>query len=434
MKASSTSVVVIGAGIVGCSVALELSRSGHTVSVVDKGPGAGSGSTSASSAIVRFNYSTFEGVAASWESMHSWVDWANWLGLPSQGPLARYYKVGMLALEPDEGRLDVTQSLYERVGVRYERLSPTEFASRYPMLDRGRYWPPAAIDDETFWESSDDEVAACFTPDAGFVDDPQLAAENLMNAASASGARFYFNERVSALLIASDRVSGVQTDRRMHWADIVVNAAGPYSATVNQMAGVIADFRTVSTAPLRQEVHVVPAPAAFQLETSGTVVSDPGIGTYFRPHLTPTLLVGGTEPECDPLTWVADPERDDSTPTVETWARQVYRLAKRIPEVKIPNRPVGLAALYDVTPDWTPIYDRTSLDGFYVAIGTSGNQFKNAPLIGRIMRTLIEACEAGADHDTHPVSVRCEHTGLTIGLSHYSRLRPLSETAHNVLG
>ena len=48
-------------------------------------------------------------------------------------------------------------------------------------------------------------------------------------------------------------------------------------------------------------------------------------------------------------------------------------------------KPVGLAALYDVTPDWAPIYDRTSLDGFYVAIGTSGNQFKNSPLVGTLM-------------------------------------------------
>ena len=57
--------VIIGAGVVGSSTALELSRRGVNVLVVDKAGGAGMGSTSASSAVVRFNYSTWEGVAAS---------------------------------------------------------------------------------------------------------------------------------------------------------------------------------------------------------------------------------------------------------------------------------------------------------------------------------------------------------------------------------
>ena len=72
--------VVIGAGVVGSSIALELARSGCQVVVVDKSGGAGHGSTSASSGIVRFHYSTYAGVALSWESLHGWRDWAGLLG------------------------------------------------------------------------------------------------------------------------------------------------------------------------------------------------------------------------------------------------------------------------------------------------------------------------------------------------------------------
>ena len=54
--------VVIGAGVIGSSVALELSRSGRSVVVVDKGPAAGAGSTSSSSSIIRFSYSTLDSV------------------------------------------------------------------------------------------------------------------------------------------------------------------------------------------------------------------------------------------------------------------------------------------------------------------------------------------------------------------------------------
>jgi sarcosine oxidase subunit beta len=61
--------------------------------------------------------------------------------------------------------------------------------------------------------------------------------------------------------------------------------------------------------------------------------------------------------------------------TQEQWKLQVYRLAKRFPGLPIPNQPQGIVDLYDVSDDWLPIYDQSSLDGFYMAIGTSGNQF-----------------------------------------------------------
>ena len=59
--------VIVGGGVIGCSIALELSRGGRRVVVVDKGPAAGAGSTSSSSAVVRFHYSTLPGVVASWD-------------------------------------------------------------------------------------------------------------------------------------------------------------------------------------------------------------------------------------------------------------------------------------------------------------------------------------------------------------------------------
>ena len=66
----------------------------------------------------------------------------------------------------------------------------------------------------------------------------------------------------------------------------------------------------------------------------------------------------------------------------------MLRLARRLPEFGVPPKPVGLAALYDASDDWVPIYDRSSLAGFFMACGTSGNQFKNAPLAGQFMRAL----------------------------------------------
>ncbi len=68
-------IVVIGAGVIGSSIALQLARSGHDVTVIERNSAAGMGSTSASSAVVRFNYSTFDAVALAWESYFLWKEW-----------------------------------------------------------------------------------------------------------------------------------------------------------------------------------------------------------------------------------------------------------------------------------------------------------------------------------------------------------------------
>ena len=84
--------------------------------------------------------------------------------------------------------------------------------------------------------------------------------------------------------------------------------------------------------------------------------------------------------------------------------------------------------------DWTPIFDRSAIDGYYMAVGTSGNQFKNGPIIGQIMATLIDAVESGHDHDAHPVHMTCTHTGLDLDIGQFSRLREPADTGGNVWG
>src|SRR5215218_1582994 len=95
--------VVVGAGVIGAAIALELARAGRRVVVLDKTGGVGDGSTSASSAIIRFHYSTYTGVAAAWEAHHLWVDWQDHLGFEDPAGLASFVRTGMLVLDPDPG-------------------------------------------------------------------------------------------------------------------------------------------------------------------------------------------------------------------------------------------------------------------------------------------------------------------------------------------
>jgi sarcosine oxidase subunit beta len=426
--------IVIGTGIIGAAIAYELALTGLRVVSVDRLGDIGSGSTSSSSSIIRFHYSTFEGVATSWEAKFAWENWREYLGDPPTEALAKFLKVGCLILDGSTQRERVL-SLFERVGVPYQCWDAETIPQRVPGLDPGRYGPPKPVTDEAFWADPDGELGAYFTPDGGFIDDPQLAVRNLMTAAIQRGTEVRLRDEAVAILRKNAQVQGIKLrSGSVIQSPIVVNAAGPYSQQVNALAGVTREFR-IRTSPLRQEVHSVPAPAGYARGELGPVVTDGDLGTYFRSHFGGQLIVGSTEPACDILHWIDDPDVFDAQPTAQAWEAQVLRLARRIPSLGIPPRPNGFGALYDVADDWIPIYDRTSLTGFYVAIGTSGNQFKNAPIVGRFMTALIHACENGHDHDSDPIIFQGRFSENAINLGHYSRLRqPHAESAHNVLG
>jgi glycine/D-amino acid oxidase-like deaminating enzyme len=435
---SGADAVVVGAGVIGAAVALELARTGRRVVVVDKSGGVGHGSTSASSAIIRFNYSTWDGVATAWESGHCWARWAEHLGTVRGPGLAAFRRTGAVLLDaPGSGTSEVV-ALFERAGVPYERWDAATLRSRIPGIDAGRYGPPRSLLDDAFFSGPQGELGALFTPDAGFVDDPQLAAQNLADAAARIGVRFLFRRAVVGVLRGEDRVAGVRlADGTAITAPVVVNAAGPWSGGFNRTAGVGAEF-TVGVRPLRQEVHQVAAPVRQgdgsisgprgTGTTSGPIVADVDLGTYLRPS-GGHLLIGSTLPACDPREWLDDPDECSPHPTPARFETQVTRAARRFPLLGVPNRPTGIAGVYDAADDWSPIYDRTDLAGFYVAMGTSGNQFKNAPLAGRFLATLVDRVEAGHDHDHDPLRYTGEHTGVVVDLGAFSRRRPLAEGA-----
>jgi len=432
--AHDSSPVVVGGGIVGCSIALALARAGRPPLVVDRGPAAGAGSTSASSAVVRFSYSTIDAVRLSWESKLLWDVWPQYLATHDELGYARLIRTGLLILDAPASRLSMVQDHFDAVGVPYQSLTSEQIATRYPDLDLGRYGPPTRVDDPAFWADAEGEpLTAYITPDAGYVDDPALAAHNLMLAAQSCGAEFRFRSEVIAVRRERGRVAGVtMADGSEIDADIVVNAAGPHSFVINRMAGL--PEVGIRTRALRQEVHVVPTPAGYETTHGGVAVSDSDLGTYMRPHLGGSLMIGGLEPECDPLEWVDDPDAFNELPTPEVWEAQTTRAARRLTSLGVPPVLSGLAALYDVSDDWMPIYDRSDLPGFYLAIGTSGNQFKNAPMIGTVMASIIEACESGRDHDIEPVVIAGPVTGQPIHLGQFSRHRSIHRTTNSVLG
>jgi sarcosine oxidase subunit beta len=164
------------------------------------------------------------------------------------------------------------------------------------------------------------------------------------------------------------------------------------------------------------------------------ILSDGDIGVYSRPEIGNHVLIGSEDPECDELEYVDDPD-DYNKSFTNQWKTQVIREAQRVEGLPIPEKSQGVVSLYDASDDWLPIYDVSDLPGFYMAVGTSGNQYKNAPIAGVLMAELIKAVESGRDHDKDPVSFHMKYTGRTCNIGFFSRKRQINpDSSFSVIG
>lgn len=430
--------IIIGAGVIGAAIALELSKKGYRVFCIDKNSEPGAGTTATSCAIVRAHYSTYDGVAMAYESFSYWLDWENYVGVRDQAGLAKYMDCGSAFIKSPAYDYERILKLYRQLGVAFEDWDLAEFKKRAPYYSTVSYHPTTRPEnDPEFWNADrpGEIEGAIFAPEAGYVDDPKLATHNLMVAAQAQGATFLFNHAIKEIRRNSEKVLGVTLDDGSKLdAPIVVNAGGAFSFVVNRMAGVDRDMK-IRTRALRKQVTSIPAPAGMDFEQSGFHITDPDNGSYLLPEPDNRIMIGSVDPECDPKQWIEDPADFDRNVDDDQWLAQVSRLVRKFKGTEIPTEKSGYADLYDVSDDWIPIYDKSGLDGFYMAIGTSGNQFKTAPVVGRCMAELIDRCQNGHDHDCDPVEATMHYSKRKLDLGQYTRLRQVNpDSSFSVYG
>lgn len=429
-------IVIIGAGIIGACTAYELGKLGYKTVSVDKSPQAGYGSTSSSCAIIRTYYSTSDTCALAYESWHYWNDWNTYLnGLVDSDELIEYHNTGCLVAKTKlNSHLEKVCGVMDTLKCPYEHIANAALSNYLPNVDARCFFPAKTIDEAGFGEATEGEIGgAVFFPCGGYVNNPMQSAVNVQKAAQKHGAEFRFNTEVTAVLRSENKVAGVQlSDGSTILAPVVINVGGPHSSIINNMAGV-ADTMKMSTRALRHEVAHVDAPEAFNT-VDRMVTSDSDVQVYTRPSSGNGFLIGSEDPECDEREWVSDPDNYNLDFSAQ-WKTLVMRLAQRIPDLGIPDTAKGVVALYDVSEDWMPIYDKSDLPGFFMACGTSGNQYKNAPVAGKIMAALVKAAENGQDHDTNPVQLTLENTGYELSLDCFSRNREInSESSFSVIG
>ena len=283
----SADVVIIGAGLVGCSIARALSLAGLQTVNVDRLPAPGYGSTSHSSAIIRPFYSHATSCAIAHAARSRWLRWGEFLGLSRGEPLAEYRETGGLVLlrEGEEHQFDGNLAALDEVGVAYSLMSATEVAEHLPGIVLDSFGPPKPIHDPSFGEPTRGRISgAIYIPACGHVSNPQLAAANLCSAAQAAGAGFEFGATVVECLRDNGRAAGVvlSTGDQIS-APVVINAAGPHSAKVNALAG-IAEQLPIKTKAQRHEVAYLAAPEKHGERDTGLLVDLDGGGDSVGPR------------------------------------------------------------------------------------------------------------------------------------------------------
>jgi sarcosine oxidase subunit beta len=367
--AESADVVIVGGGVTGCSIAYHLVRRGVRGVVLVEKRFLASGPTGRSSACVRQHYSTPETCRMVLHSLRFFETFEERTG----GRSAGFVRVGYLLGVDDRLRPQMEQSvaLQQSVGIKTHLLTPTELQEIEPRL------------------RVDDFTAGCYEPEAGYAD-PVAATQGFAGAARDGGARILEEAEVLAITTAGGRVTGVRTTRGDIATPVVVNAAGTWGDRIGRMVGV-----DIPIAVCRHKINLFTRPRS--AASPHPLVYDFVRNIYTRPEAGGLTLVGPLESEVEDR---ADPDRYNEGVTFEETADAMERAVHRFPVMENAELARGYSGCFDVSPDWHPILDESSVRGFYVAVGFSGHGFKLSPAVGDMVARLVVEGKTPAD-DVH---------------------------------
>ncbi|MGD1224622.1 FAD-dependent oxidoreductase [Streptomyces krungchingensis] len=348
-------VVVIGAGIVGCSLADELTARGWTdVTVLEQGPlPAPGGSTSHAPGLV-FRTSPSKTLT---EFARYTVEKFGSLRVDG---ISCFDQVGGLELATTPGRL---ADLHRRAGyaaswgVRGEVVGAARCKELWPLLDE------SAV------------LGGFHTPDDGLAR-ALPAARAQMERAESRGARFLDRHTVTGIEREDGRVTAVVTDRGSFPADHVVSAAGFWGPVIGRMAGV--DVPLQPLAHQYAKTRPLPELAGAVAEASRPILRFQDRDLYFREHHD-RIGIGSYAHRplpVDPFAVLAyDEARANDMPmpssypfTAEDWAPSWDDCRRLLPALRGSEVEEGFNGVFSFTPDGMPVLGESrELRGFWLA-------------------------------------------------------------------
>jgi sarcosine oxidase, subunit beta len=355
--ARSADVVIIGAGIVGSSIAFHLTEAGcKNVLVVERETRQGLGSTGKSMGGVRAQFATDVNIRMSLYSIPFFAQFEEATGHPSG-----YKPHGYLFMATNDWHMNYLRknsARQKKLGLKNVKLLSTDDIRKVlPQL------------------RSDDIVGGSLCTTDGFVD-PDSVMTGFMARAIERGAELWRGTEVTGIYADHDTVSGVLTSKGGVAAPVVVNAAGPWAAGVARMTGV-----ELPVQPLRR--MLVPTEPFPGLPERLPMMIDMATGWHFRQEGL-GLLMAWAHPDEQPGF------RTDFDPAYIE--KSLTHAAARVPDFA--NLAVNprrcWAGMYEMSPDHHAILGPSpDVRGFYFANGFSGHGVMHSPATGRILADLI---------------------------------------------
>jgi sarcosine oxidase subunit beta len=355
----TASAVIIGAGVIGASVAYHLARRGwREILVLDRSPGPGRGSTGKATGGFRAQYATPINVRLSLLSREKLRCFSE-----ETGGEAGYHPAGYLWLASTDGELEVLRSArsvqHQQGLTEAVEVGPEEIARLNPAVNL------------------DEVIGGAFCPSDGFIR-PLGIVEGYLAAAQRLGVKLEWQVEVTGLTRrAGDGIALVETSSGPVSSEAVVNAAGPWAAQVANWAGF-----DLPVAPLRRQVAATAPSDLLPGNMPMTIFTNDGF--HLRVRDGRILLLWPTP---------GVPGRPFDTDVADEWIHAVVAKAhRRIPVVRRAaiDRDACWAGLYEVSPDKHAILGAApDCPNLFLANGCSGHGVMHAPALGQLLAEVM---------------------------------------------
>jgi len=349
-------VVILGAGVMGTSIAFHLSkRKAGKIVVIDKDH-VGRGGSGRSSGLIRMHYSFPAEVEFALISLRMFQNWQEVVGTPGDFRRTGFVRI----VHPNEtARLKLNVEMQRGLGATVELIDKTQLRELQPD-----------------WNVDDVELGA-YEPDSGYGDGAG-AAGDFLSAARDMGTIYASRTQATALHINDNCVCGVVTDKGAISSPMVIAATGPWTRPLLQEAGY--------DLPIECEYHQVAILRnASDMKGGGCACIDSVTATYFRSDAHDKFLVGdfyGKRP--------VDPDNFPQRASDESLEEIIERACRRVPNLEEAEVMRGVTGVYDMTPDSRPLLGEIpGIRGLHLCAGFSGMGFKISPAIGLVMSELV---------------------------------------------
>jgi sarcosine oxidase subunit beta len=220
---------------------------------------------------------------------------------------------------------------------------------------------------------ADDVLAGTYHAGDGLVD-PNGVVNGYITAGRRLGVLAFTDVEVTGISIREDRIHSVRTSEGTINCEKVVNAAGPWSAKVSELANL-----PLPVVPIRRQM-LTTTPMS-DIPPQFPFVIDFAQSLYFHRE-GEGLLTGMSNPHQAPG---FDESVDDQWELIHMEAA-----VARLPSLASARRVSAWAGLYEVTPDAHPIIGPVAdIEGYYLVTGFSGHGFMHGPVAGLLVAEMI---------------------------------------------